>query len=89
MRFLLRALLYGTYTFTKPVYKDSFLWNDKLGRVELSQLDGMIELHDATIYQNFRDDVQRYGFGTAVKTFFGILKILSTGTNEVIYEAKQ
>ena len=89
MRFLLHALLYGTYTFIKPVYKGAFLWNDKLGRVELSQLDGTIELHDATIYQNFKDDVQRYGFSTAVKTFFGILKILSTGTSEVTYEARQ
>jgi hypothetical protein len=88
MTYLLHALFGGTYTFTKPV--GEFLWNDKDGYPSqiIPPEDAIIELHDATIWQNFKDDVQRYNLPCAIQTLFGILRVLSTGTNEVIYETK-
>jgi hypothetical protein len=87
MTYLLHALLGGRYTFEKPV--GEFLWNDKDGYPSqiIPPEGSFIELHDATIYENFRDDAQRYNLPVAVSTFFMALKVLSTGTHEVIYEA--
>jgi hypothetical protein len=79
----------NTYTFIKPVYKDSFLWNDKLGRPTPSQIGGTIELHNATIFQNYRDDVQRYGLWCAIVTLFKMLVTIKRDTTEVYYEAKE
>jgi len=85
---LLRALFGGRYIFEKPV--GEFLWNDKDGYPSqiIPPEGSIIELHDATVYDNFRDDVQRYNLPVAVSTFFMALKVLSTGANEVIYEQK-
>jgi hypothetical protein len=85
---LFRALHGNTYTFIKPA--GDFLWNDKDGYPSqiIPPEGAIIELHDATIYQNFSDDCQRYNLPCAISTFFKALKVLSKGTGVVIYEAK-